>query len=1189
MRVLIRDLAPNQTYGVKFRLVGNGQLSEWSTISRFTTASDLLAPANVTGLTVATVGTAFKVTWNKVTTNTDGSTLGDFKDYQVSVTANNVTRTWYVTGESFDLPIEVNTNAFGTPQGAISVSVSARDNTLNIADNAPSVSGTNAAPPAPANFAARPFINGANFTWDKVAISDLKYYRIYVGTSTGAINNLIYEGPSNNFTWSSVDFTTNYYFKVAAVDVFNQETLSSHVTATALSYDAGDVAPPDAPTWPVSWFASETDLSNRYNAVANVTLTWNANSETDLASYVVRYKKASDSVWAQTRVSGTATTPPVATVKIYGLAANVAYNFELSAVDKTGNASAFVAAPGNGTTTRDTTAPDVPSAPVISSYRGLVNVEWNGLNSAGTAMSSDASNIEVHVSQTTGFTVSSATLESIMNATAGPNKTLLADLPYDVPHFIKFVAVDFSGNRSGASAQATATATRLVDTDVDISAIGDAQDTADSALQAANGKNKITFSLSDAPTTGLTGYVTGDTWFKKNASNQIVGQWEFTGGAFVSKTIDNAMIAATLDAGKITVGTLNALRIGAGTISAEKLTIASQAEDLILNGSFSDLDPSNSMPVLWTRETGTGFAGATYATSTTAADVAAGARSFRLNSAANSGARIYTTNMIPAAAGRKMVAQAYIKGAAAYTGNSVAIRVLTYNSSGSALAVQDAYIGPATAAYALYAGVVTLPTNTTQVRIAVDIITNAAARTIWVSQVEARYTVTGTIIEDGAITTNKMTANSINGDRIQAQTLTVGKIATGEIAAGQRIIAGVQTGPHAEMTSDGFRTYSVDANGLVYEVTKMGTSSDDTLTITDSTGVIKAAMDTTGKVVGRGLTINGPAAFSEWPTVAGKSLLTSITERPRGLMVWGAVDGGNVQTVAERGDAAWSFWADPGRMYQVSLGPIQVLSTVSGDFVQCALRYTVNGSDPTPSSPFITYGIAQHNNTLQMNSLFQVSGTPGTLVPIKLLLTHARNFGSGSAYIQPAGGYLAVTDIGATLPASTLVGTTAPSSPSQTYTTDFAPTWWHVYRGDNSLFDSGNDLYQGYESTNGNMKSMVGFQDMTPWISGSTVNAMWLYVYAEHWWNASGGNPVIGAHPNLSDTFVWPGGANSQYTESAMARGEGRWIQLPSTWYGGFAGGSNRGIVFGPGWDNGSMYYGRFDGPSLRIRVNYTK
>lgn len=80
----------------------------------------------------------------------------------------------------------------------------------------------------------------------------------------------------------------------------------------------------------------------------------------------------------------------------------------------------------------------------------------------------------------------------------------------------------------------------------------DAAANATTAQQSANGKNKVTYSLS---TPGSTANTAGDIWFQKESATQtIIGQWEGLGGtSWSAKTIANAVIA-NLDAGKLTAG-----------------------------------------------------------------------------------------------------------------------------------------------------------------------------------------------------------------------------------------------------------------------------------------------------------------------------------------------------------------------------------------------------------------------------------------------------------------------------------------------------------------------------------------------------------------------------------------------------------------------------------------------------------
>lgn len=88
---------------------------------------------------------------------------------------------------------------------------------------------------------------------------------------------------------------------------------------------------------------------------------------------------------------------------------------------------------------------------------------------------------------------------------------------------------------------------------------------ANTAVQTANGKSKVTYSLS-AP--GTTANNAGDIWWQYSTGNIITGQWTGLGGtSWQANTIGNAVVA-NLDAGKITSGFIQAARINAGTITS---------------------------------------------------------------------------------------------------------------------------------------------------------------------------------------------------------------------------------------------------------------------------------------------------------------------------------------------------------------------------------------------------------------------------------------------------------------------------------------------------------------------------------------------------------------------------------------------------------------------------------------------
>lgn len=125
--------------------------------------------------------------------------------------------------------------------------------------------------------------------------------------------------------------------------------------------------------------------------------------------------------------------------------------------------------------------------------------------------------------------------------------------------------------RSEAVSAVSAAQDAVADAATAISEAQAAAQAAADAQTAADGKSTVVRSTS--PATGAGSYSEGDQWWQFSGAN-IVGLWLHDGAAWVSQALTNAIIA-TLDAGKITTGTLAADRIGALSITAAK--IAAQA------------------------------------------------------------------------------------------------------------------------------------------------------------------------------------------------------------------------------------------------------------------------------------------------------------------------------------------------------------------------------------------------------------------------------------------------------------------------------------------------------------------------------------------------------------------------------------------------------------------------------------
>lgn len=251
------------------------------------------------------------------------------------------------------------------------------------------------------------------------------------------------------------------------------------VVGTSSSSTAPDTGVPQAPTGVV---AGSTAYLVNGEAHSLVSVSWepvqlntDGTACTDLAGYQVQYAYAA----APTEWLIGADVTDNFTAATFDASPGVEITIRVAAYDVVTDTKPRYwsewSTPVTIVTEDDTTPPGIPSTPTVSEFLGTVRINWDGNTSTGADMYAaypDFDHVEVHLSTGSLFTPSASTQAGVMYAHQTHTVT---DLPYDVTQYARLVAVDRTGNKSSASAQASATPGQVVSADVFDGAIGSAK------------------------------------------------------------------------------------------------------------------------------------------------------------------------------------------------------------------------------------------------------------------------------------------------------------------------------------------------------------------------------------------------------------------------------------------------------------------------------------------------------------------------------------------------------------------------------------------------------------------------------------------------------------------------------------------------------------------------------------------
>ncbi|MBB5081387.1 fibronectin type III domain-containing protein [Nonomuraea endophytica] len=186
----------------------------------------------------------------------------------------------------------------------------------------------------------------------------------------------------------------------------------------------------------------------------------------------------------------------------------------------------------------DETPPPGPSAPVVDSRIGIFRITWDGFTSAGTGMPTDFARVLIMMRDPLDLSDEGQQVEWLERA----GTAVVPGQPYSVDREFWLVAIDRSGNLSGASAHVMSQAKPLVNSDM----IG----------EIINGAEHI-----------ITGSI---------PANAKIVAGSITGGLIQALAIDAGKIAANaISADKIVAGAIDAAHIKANAVTADKIAAGS--------------------------------------------------------------------------------------------------------------------------------------------------------------------------------------------------------------------------------------------------------------------------------------------------------------------------------------------------------------------------------------------------------------------------------------------------------------------------------------------------------------------------------------------------------------------------------------------------------------------------------------
>ena len=490
-------------------------------------------------------------------------------------------------------------------------------------------------------------------------------------------------------------------------------------------------------------------------------------------------------------------------------------------------------------------------------------------------------------------------------------------------------------------------------------------------------------------------------------------------------------------------------------------------------------------------------------------------------------------------------------------------------------------------------------------------LTGAAGRNIRVRNVRVRQMNAGTLVVDGTMYGQKIMVNSLAADRI----------ATGVLNAAARVIAGPELDTHAELSGVGFKAFALTSEGTVYEVLRLGTDTNDRLSITGSNGDsvfnvseygIAAAKQlySAEDVYARGNAILG--GLADWQPPSINRQLGHLDKIGRGIIALGSQTVTTYITTA-RGLMDVAFKAERGRSYAIhcSGGMIKftAANVTSGLEVRVVNPATVDGVAATPAlvNGFQLYPlwdstpaaggecyVSGASRILRCNKTGDTSVGGELYAGIVRVGLFIRGDRAGGIAINQGQVDVWVEDVGPDCPETgvpnTASGSTIPvTTPKRTFTSRWRASNSEAYSGAGVARTDTTDLIQGYTAAGGfgdgyshvlftgaNSEGDEAGVSIATAITGATIVRARLFLYAKHWDLNTGGTAIIYPSTSTALNNAIPGTSGNEtqsYQWSGWPKPGSVIVDLTDVWIP-----SDRSVKLGRSGNTNPEYYGRFAG-----------